>query len=78
MVNCSGNQENAVKTILSIWDTRLKSVQKTLKIIDPILNVRKTLVDIIKTQFTGHQSILDALNTYSSDCWLYVAKLASK
>ncbi|CAL8133853.1 unnamed protein product [Orchesella dallaii] len=66
------------KRMLTRWEARLRNVSKTRTVIDQILNVRKCLFEIMKTTFQSNSAVCDILNSAIRECWLDVARDASK
>ncbi|ODN03482.1 Serine/threonine-protein kinase atr [Orchesella cincta] len=67
-----------VKRMMTRWDARFRNVSKSMTVIDQILNVRKCLFEIMKTTFHTNGSVCEVLNSAIRECWLDVARDASK
>ncbi len=60
------------------WETRLWNVSQSRKMIDQILSVRKSIFEIMKATFRENRPACDLLSESIRNCWLDMAKDASK
>lgn len=67
-----------VTRMVSKWESRLWNVSKSRKMIDQILSVRKNLFEIMKTAFHTNTLVCDSIRASIRECWLDVARDASK
>lgn len=67
-----------VNRMVTKWETRLWNVSQSRKMIDQILSVRKSIFEIMKATFQENLPACEALNEAIRNCWLDMAKDASK
>jgi hypothetical protein len=67
---------NELKQLLDDWADRAEILMKAQNIMDPVLNVRKSILEILKDASKG--KYLELLNGSIRDCWLTAAKVESR